>query len=229
MTEEQAKSSQPESMENILKSIKNIISGDGDKGNKEGKMAKNSKPAVNEDVLELTERIDESPATKQEAPAITPQPETRAEKQVNEEPTIITGPKASFTDNKKDVLKDIDAALGGPANNSRASEPAPAPSSKEVFATKAEPAPAKRETGAPLNPELVSEQAANSTRESLKNLMESFPKPNIQSPPLRSGSTVEDLVVESLKPMMAEWLNQNLPIIVKQIVEREVKKLIPKD
>ena len=219
MTQVQAKSAQPESMENILKSIKNIISGDGDK---EGKMAKNSKAAVNEDVLELTQRIDEAPA-KEETPAVVAAPQAPIEKPVREEPTIISGPKASFADNKKDVLKDIDAALGSPANKPPASEP---PSSRESFAPQA---PARKEAAAPLNPELVSEQAANSTRESLKNLMDSFPKPNIQSPPLRSGSTVEDLVVESLKPMMAEWLNQNLPIIVKQIVEREVKKLIPKD
>ncbi len=41
----------------------------------------------------------------------------------------------------------------------------------------------------------------------------------------RGGNTVEDLVMESLKPMLKQWLDLNLPNIVERIVEREIKKL----
>ncbi len=47
---------------------------------------------------------------------------------------------------------------------------------------------------------------------------------------LNSQATVEDIVTEILKPQLKEWLDQNLPSIVKTIVEKEVKKLIsPED
>jgi hypothetical protein len=36
---------------------------------------------------------------------------------------------------------------------------------------------------------------------------------------------VEELVMEALKPMMSEWLNEHLPAIVERIVEREVRYL----
>jgi cell pole-organizing protein PopZ len=38
---------------------------------------------------------------------------------------------------------------------------------------------------------------------------------------LRSGTTVEDLVVESLKPMLKEWLDANLPSLVEALVKKE--------
>ncbi len=41
----------------------------------------------------------------------------------------------------------------------------------------------------------------------------------------RSGVTVEDLVVEALKPMLKDWLDANLPDLVRQLVEKEIRKL----
>lgn len=40
-------------------------------------------------------------------------------------------------------------------------------------------------------------------------------------------TTIEDLVRELLKPALSQWLNDNLPSIVKTIVENEIKTLIP--
>ena len=40
---------------------------------------------------------------------------------------------------------------------------------------------------------------------------------------------IEELVKESLKPELKKWLNKNLPIIVRQLVEKEIKKIIPKN
>lgn len=39
------------------------------------------------------------------------------------------------------------------------------------------------------------------------------------------GKTVEQLVVELMRPMLKDWLDQNLPGIVERVVEQEVKKL----
>lgn len=44
-----------------------------------------------------------------------------------------------------------------------------------------------------------------------------------------SDLTLESLVVDLLKPQLSQWLNENLPLIVTEIVNKEIKKLIPKD
>lgn len=43
----------------------------------------------------------------------------------------------------------------------------------------------------------------------------------------RSGETrsLEDLVTEVMKPMIKDWLEENLPPLVEEIVEREVRRL----
>ena len=40
-----------------------------------------------------------------------------------------------------------------------------------------------------------------------------------------NGKTVEDLVKETLRPMLKEWLDQNLPQLVERYVEREIVRL----
>lgn len=41
--------------------------------------------------------------------------------------------------------------------------------------------------------------------------------------------TVEDLVVEMIKPQLSGWLDKNLPSIVRALVEKEIQRLIPED
>ncbi len=41
-----------------------------------------------------------------------------------------------------------------------------------------------------------------------------------------SGRTVEDLVVEMIRPLLREWLDRNLPILVERIVQKEIRKLV---
>ena len=76
---------------------------------------------------------------------------------------------------------------------------------------------------------LLTNNAAEASAHALKNLVNNIPKPRVDSPLMRSGSTLEDLVVESLKPELSEWLNHNLPILVQSLVEKEIRKLIPRD
>ena len=76
---------------------------------------------------------------------------------------------------------------------------------------------------------LLTGAVAEASAHALKNLVDSIPKPKIDSPALRSGSTLEDLVVESLRPELSQWLNHNLPILVQSLVEKEIRKLLPRD
>ncbi len=39
-------------------------------------------------------------------------------------------------------------------------------------------------------------------------------------------TTIADLVKEMLRPMMREWLDENLPVIVERVVRREIQKLV---
>lgn len=73
---------------------------------------------------------------------------------------------------------------------------------------------------------LLSPAAAEAASQALRHLRrpQAALSP-IDSASFRSGATVEDLVVESLKPMLKEWLDANLPTVVERIVEREIKKL----
>lgn len=41
--------------------------------------------------------------------------------------------------------------------------------------------------------------------------------------------TLEDLVVEMMRPQISKWLDDNLPSLVKNLIEKEIKKLVPDD
>lgn len=104
----------------------------------------------------------------------------------------------------------------------RAMEPAPAPAPEPMPAPT--PAPAALAT---LPTGLMSDAAIAASAAAL-NALSHKPEPvttHHTSPVLRSGVTVEDLVVEALKPMLKEWLDGNLPELVRTLVEREIRRM----
>jgi cell pole-organizing protein PopZ len=78
-------------------------------------------------------------------------------------------------------------------------------------------------------PTILSEAIAERSSKAIQNLLNNIPRPSIDSPAFRSAVTVEDIVLETIRPMLKEWLDKNLEIIVRDIVEREIKKIIPRD
>ena len=76
---------------------------------------------------------------------------------------------------------------------------------------------------------LITKKVLSESQETLRDFIKVAEKSNIDGLPLRSGGTVEDLVLELIKPYLSVWLNDNLPAIVKNAVEKEIKKLIPQD
>ena len=44
----------------------------------------------------------------------------------------------------------------------------------------------------------------------------------------RRGITVEEMVMDALKPAMQEWLDLNLPRIVELMVKDEIKRVSPR-
>jgi cell pole-organizing protein PopZ len=58
-------------------------------------------------------------------------------------------------------------------------------------------------------------------------VQESVPHPSAPDPgpTLGSGRSLEDIVKEMLRPMLKEWLDRNLPPMVERFVEREIVRL----
>lgn len=92
--------------------------------------------------------------------------------------------------------------------------------------TPVETIPSPSQTG------LLSEESARASAQSLNDLLQavSLTKAHPGSPqnlPFRSGQTLEDLVLELLKPQLSQWLDKNLPKLIQQLVVEEIHKLLP--
>ncbi|MDP3550183.1 MAG: DUF2497 domain-containing protein [Novosphingobium sp.] len=75
---------------------------------------------------------------------------------------------------------------------------------------------------------LVADAAAASMRESLAALS-MLAQPGVAPQIVRSGETsLEGLVRELLKPMLAEWLDKNLPAMVEKMVSAEIARIAGK-
>lgn len=75
---------------------------------------------------------------------------------------------------------------------------------------------------------LVNDAAVDAMRESLAALtMMSEPRAKPQI--VRQGETsVEALVREMLRPMLAQWLDDNLPAMVERLVAEEIRRIVGK-
>lgn len=75
---------------------------------------------------------------------------------------------------------------------------------------------------------LTTEQTAGAMRESLAALAV-LSKPGAQPQIVRSGETsLEGLVREMIRPMLAQWLEQHLPAIVDRMVQAEIARIAGK-
>lgn len=151
--------------------------------------------AQGSDVLELTELLAEDAA-----PPAMP------------EPAPAPAPKSA--------QDDIDALFNTPTP---AAEPASAPVPAPIMA----PAPVAKPAPMPVTTAgLMSDSTLAASVAALNAL--AHPPAGMGTPitpSLRSGVTVEDLVVEALKPMLKEWLDGHLPELVRSLVEQEIRRM----
>ena len=96
-----------------------------------------------------------------------------------------------------------------PAAETIKPEPAPAPKSKLAESVQAE-----------VKTTLVSQDTANASRSSLAALSAMIVKPDIVG-----SDTLEGLVRDMLKPLLADWLDANLPEIVERQVAQEIARI----
>lgn len=162
-------------------------------------------------------------------PAPEPEPEPVAEETIFEAP-VEPEPEAV----EEDVLE-LTELYEAPAEDSPSSEtigdldivetaPEPEPEPEPVLVEAADPAPE------PAYDSLVGESAAASAASAFAGLAASFKKP--EATPAASGdmafvsgNTVEAMVAEMLRPLLKDWLDNNLPGIVQAAVQKEVERI----
>ncbi|MEO3433177.1 DUF2497 domain-containing protein [Inquilinus sp. CAU 1745] len=203
------KTTQEPSMEEILASIRRIISEDGataegatdapasddqddDQVGAQDDTLTLTDEVEDDDVLELTEVVEEAPE-----------------------------PAAEEDDDPFAPAEDEDvAAMADPAIEDPVTE------DDDPFADFGDPA---GDAAPEEDDRLVSEvtaAAAGATFAKLADRPAETPAASATPWPLGAeGRSVEDVVRELLRPMLKEWLDDNLPEMVERIVEREVEKL----
>jgi cell pole-organizing protein PopZ len=170
-------SSQEPTMEEILASIRRIISEDDAPAEPEAAAAPAPEPEpayeapVEDDVLELTDPIEPEPE-----PAPEPEP--------------------------VESVGDLDVYSPAP-------EPEPAPYT---------PPPAPSFNRDDVAETLVGDHASTLAASAFGSLSSALLMP-------KDGRTLEDVVRELLRPLLKEWLDQNLPRIVETKVEEEVHRI----
>ncbi len=188
------------SMEEILQSIRRIIAEEND----EGTPSPETSEAEGDDVLELTE--------------------------------VVEDPMEN-----RDPLAAIDAIMASsaapePAPMEAMAMPAPPTAPAPEMPRFEEPAPRAFEPRelpkAPPEPVaedvLVSESTAAAAINSLRSVRDTAHRAAEHRPhglTFRTGTTVEDLVIEALRPMLKDWLDTHLPHTVERIVQREIQRI----
>ena len=92
----------------------------------------------------------------------------------------------------------------------------------------AAPAPREADDAADSVESLLSTAARNSMRDNLATLA-LLSEPGASPQIVRSGETsLEGMVREMLRPMLAEWLDTNLPPMVEDLVRQEIAQIVQK-
>ena len=78
--------------------------------------------------------------------------------------------------------------------------------------------------------QLVRDDVASSAKSMISDLMTASGKTMSQSIPSvgDTSHTIEQLVMALLKPELKNWLDQNLEPIVREIIQKEIQRIVPK-
>ncbi len=77
---------------------------------------------------------------------------------------------------------------------------------------------------APAAEELVSEASADAARQSLEALTAAVAAATVAAPAV-GGRSMEDVVLDALRPMLKDWLDSNLPQLVEAMVAKEISRI----
>ncbi|AVX04722.1 DUF2497 domain-containing protein [Maritalea myrionectae] len=97
----------------------------------------------------------------------------------------------------------------------------------EEAAAQPTPAPAAPEPESPLPDKNLSADIADSLLEPTAQAASSHAFSQLDNLIMsqKQGQTIEDLIREMLRPMLKSWLDENLPGVVEQLVQREIERV----
>ena len=184
-----------------------------------------------EEILASIRRIiseDDAPA---ETPAAASEPEVEAQPAATPPPvaaeTVFAAPfePEPAPAGEDDVLELTDR-YDAPAETIGDLDVTPA----ETYQAAEAPAPTPAPAPEPSYDTLVGDSAAASAASAFAGLAASFKKPEPAPAasgalPFVSGNTVEAMVAAMLRPLLKDWLDNNLPGIVQAAVQKEVERI----
>ena len=200
---------QEPSMEEILASIRRIIS-DDDKEMEASAQENEDVPELKDELVE--EEVEAMPEPELE-PVLDPEPEPE--------------PVAAETDDDDDDdildLTDMEAPDPEPLFEEQAyKEAEPEPIAPPVSPTP----PPQPVTSAPPRATLVSPPQAGEARGSFEKLTDKLNEDYSELPIGNGAVTLEGLTRELVRPMLKEWLDQHLPMTVERLVREEIERLV---
>jgi hypothetical protein len=149
-----------------------------------------------------------------------------------EVPIVRTGAAAAFAARQSDVLdlSEIAAQILATDRSDMQADvpPSPTPCSADKSFPREGFQPDGEDDMADDEAPLLPESTTASMRDSLATLA-MLAEPGAQPQIVRSGETsLEGLVREMLRPMLAEWLDKNLPPVVEKMVAGEIARIVGK-
>jgi len=221
-----AKAAQEPSMEEILASIRRIIS---EEGNADSAAEKKAEPAPPPQAAPPA-----PPAAKIAEPAPQPEPEPPAAP----EPAVAAKPEpVAEPEIEQAAPEEEDLVLTEVAEDEVVAEPEPEPEeSSASMEPDIELAQAAPQSTAPTRPEpasgpdlggdpLVSPDVAAASAASMAQLVARRTQTVVEVHSPGQGLLVETLVRQAVEPMLRDWLDANLQGIVERLVRREVERL----
>ncbi|WP_341757039.1 MULTISPECIES: DUF2497 domain-containing protein [unclassified Candidatus Tisiphia] len=79
-----------------------------------------------------------------------------------------------------------------------------------------------------LQASLISDKSATETAKIFQHFSKTAREINANASNSK-GKTLEELIIAMIRPQLSQWLDKNLPLLVKQLVEKEIQKLLPND
>ena len=198
---------QEPTMEEILASIRRIISEDGEEeGSAEAapEEVPEAEPEPDEEVLELTDEVQDDGTVVN----------LKTGEEIDEEPAVEAEEEVG--------LEMIDAEEE--PKPEREPEPEDEPEPEAEPEPVAEPA-LEDAVAAEATERLVSDMPGMESVSTLSGLAAAVDSHRRAVDPSIGPRTIEDLVKEVMRPMIKEWLDDNLPSLVERLVSREIERL----
>lgn len=223
-------------MEEILSSIRRIIADEEAEDGKQDLAAADDQvddededDEDDEDVLELTKVVQDGGEVVdlQGAPAVADDPDQAAADAAADD---VDEPSADVDD---DLERAAEAAGAMPDEVGPAAASSLEDVEEEIEITSATPAPepvAQESRAVPSSSaatqNLISDSAATVATGAFARLSKAYQRtPDEVSVADASGRSIEQFIEDMIRPMLKDWLDENMPPLVERLVEKEIQKL----